>query len=251
MIKNLKVSENFKKRIIVGSLGFVLATSTGSLIIGVHNANSINKLTESAANNITTNEIDVNDYLNDYDKKRNDLEEQIAQLENEINTLEAKKQELKSNSEKSYALANLYLVKYQNQGQSEYQIVYLKEKLMNNGLGIDALTMYYEDSNDKEKYAKFLNMLEKYTYNKQIVSTYEEVHGYFNAVSNSTPDIFPSQDYVIFDEISPLGKVLTDYEIKEISYTDQSGIVRVNLFDIDRALERINEKYGNTLKLSR
>ena len=233
MIKNLKVSENFKKRIIVGSLGFVLATSTGSLIIGVHNANSINKLTESAANNITTNEIDVNDYLN------------------EINTLEAKKQELKSNSEKSYALDNLYLVKYQNQGQSEYQIVYLKEKLMNNGLGIDALTMYYEDSNDKEKYAKFLNMLEKYTYDKQIVSTYEEVHGYFNAVANSTPDIFPSQDYVIFDEISPLGKVLTDYEIKEISYTDQSGIVRVNLFDIDRALERINEKYGITLKLSR
>ena len=41
MIKNLKLSEDFKKKIVAGGLGLVLMTSTGALGVSIHNTKEI------------------------------------------------------------------------------------------------------------------------------------------------------------------------------------------------------------------
>lgn len=262
MIKNLKISEQFKRRLAAGGLGLTFIASTVSLGMQTYNMERVNKLietTEDVTNNDTNDIVNINVdyYLKNYIEKKESLEDDITQLEREIEQLKAEEEQIsnKNRDNQSFNLENLYLAKSQN----DYYIVHELNDYLTNGTLIDseALKAYHYsglydmDDGQKEYVIEYFKNVGVKVANNQFVDSYTEVHGYFEMISNDVPETFPKEKFVIYDEITPLGQVLTEEEKNDFVSTNSSGRAYIHLNDIDSVLERISKTNSNTLKLAK
>ena len=235
MIKNLKLSEDFKKKIVAGGLGLVLMTSTGALGVSIHNAKEIKKLTNQTsvpANAIT----DIDKYLTEYKTKK-------EKLENDIADLKQQKEELQNDTDKELSLIDLYVIKVKKQDNEEYRVITRDEQISRIDYYIDSIDNYYATQIDK---SDFLKLLEKIKPDEDHIYTYSEIHGDFRAVSSQTVKDPLVEDYVRFDEIMPLSLYLTEDEANQMVFKNEAfGTNSIYLSDVDAVLDRINGKEQN------
>ena len=234
MIKNLKLTEDFKKKIVAGGLGLVLMTSTGALGVGIHNAKEIKKLTKQTpvpANAIT--DVDVDKYLTEYKTEKEKLEKDIADLKQQ-------KEELQNDTDKELRLIDLYVIKVKKQDNEEYRVITRDEQISRIDYYIDSIDNYYATQIDK---SDFFKLLEKIKPDEDHIYTYSEIHGDFRAVSSQTVKDPLVEDYVRFDEIMPLSLYLTEDEANQMVFKNEAfGTNSIYLSDVDVVLDRINGK---------
>lgn len=235
MIKNLKLSEDFKKKIVAGGLGLVLMTSTGALGVSIHNAKEIKKLTNQTsvpANAIT----DIDKYLTEYKTEK-------EKLENDIADLKQQKEELQNDTDKELSLIDLYVIKVKKQDNEEYRVITRDEQISRIDYYIDSIDNYYATQIDK---SDFFKLLEKIKPDEDHIYTYSEIHGDFRAVSSQTVKDPLVEDYVRFDEIMPLSLYLTEDEANQMVFKNEAfGTNSIYLSDVDAVLDRINGKEQN------
>lgn len=233
MIKNLKLSEDFKKRIVAGGLGLVLMTSTGALGVSIHNAKEIKKLTNQTSVSASTI-TDVDKYLTEYKTEK-------EKLENDIADLKKQKEELQNAADKELNLIDLYVIKVKKQDSEEYRVITRDEQISRIDYYID--NNYYATQMDKSDYLK---LLERFKPDEDYIYTYCEIHGDFRAVSSQTVNDPLVGDYVRFDEIMPLSLCLTEDEANQMVFKNELfGTNSIYLSDVDTVLNRINGKEQN------
>ena len=238
MIKNLKFTEDFKKRIVAGGLGLVLMTSAGALGVGIHNAKEIKKLTKQQEESASVS-VDFGNYLTEYEQEKGQLEKKIADLK-------AQKEALQHNDDKQFKLKDIYIARIQNQDGEEYCAV-------TRGASFSRAEAYVsyavgEDISDEE-YLKLVNEFVPSVPGEDVIFTYNEVHGNFYAVSSDTVNDPLVQDYVRYDEIASLSTYLTEGEEDGMIFEDELfGKSVIYLSDVERVLSRINaEKKGRSI----
>lgn len=232
MIKNLKLSEDFKKKIVAGGLGLVLMTSTGALGVGIHNAKEIKKLTKQTpvpASTIT--DVDVDKYLTEYKTEKEKLEKDIADLKQQ-------KEELQNDTDKELRLIDLYVIKVKKYDSEEYRVI-------TRDMQISRVDNYFAalgtDGIDDE--ATYSMLIDKFRPDEIYIYTYSEIHGDFRAVSSQTINDPLVEDYVRFDEVMPLSLYLTEDEANQMVFKNEDfGTNSIYLSDVDVVLDRINGK---------
>ena len=232
MIKNLKLSEDFKKKIVAGGLGLVLMTSTGALGVGIHNAKEIKKLTKQTpvpASTIT--DVDVDKYLTEYKTEKEKLEKDIADLKQQ-------KEELQNDTDKELRLIDLYVINVKEQDNEEYRVI-------TRDMQISRVDNYFAalgtDGIDDE--ATYSKLIDKFRPDETYIYTYSEIHGDFRAVSSQTVKDPLVEDCVRFDEIMPLSLYLTEDEANQMVFKNKDfGTNSIYLSDVDVVLDRINGK---------
>lgn len=237
MIKNLKLTEDFKKKIVAGGLGLVLMTSTGALGVSIHNAKEIKKLTKQTsvpANAIT--DVDFDKYLTEYKTEKEKLEKDIADLKQQ-------KEELQNAADKELNLIDLYVIKIKKYDSEEYRVIIRDEQISRVDNYFAALGTDGIDVNDEAAYSM---LIDKFRPDEIYIYTYSEIHGDFRAVSSQTINDPLVEDYVRFDEVMPLSLYLTEDEANQMVFKNEYfGTNSIYLSDVDAVLDRINGKEQN------
>lgn len=232
MIKNLKLSEDFKKKIVAGGLGLVLMTSTGALGVSIHNAKEIKKLTNQTsvpANAIT----DIDKYLTEYKTEK-------EKLENDIADLKQQKEELQNTADKELNLIDLYVIKIKKYDSEEYRVIIRDEQISRVDNYFAALGTDGIDVNDEAAYSM---IIDKFRPDEIYIYTYSEIHGDFRAVSSQTIKDPLVEDYVRFDEVMPLSLYLTEDEANQMVFKNEYfGTNSIYLSDVENVLARLNGK---------
>ncbi len=239
MIKNLKLSEDFKKRIVAGGLGLVLMTSTGALGVSIHNTKEIKRLSAKIEEPASTI-VDIDTSKEEQKEMSKEEQERLEQFNQTVDEYKKHREELEQNGDEKLYLDELFLMKYQDNGNTKYAVIKRWGDILYTSYYPEYTYLVYSNA-EKKGFWDAIKFFNNNHIGYNICNVYSGLNEEFYAVCDNENMSFLPEEYVRYDEIVPLRFCLNTEEFCGMVFRE-NGLDKIYLSDVEQVGTRMFEE---------